>query len=62
MAKGVTTRGSGIRPLDPTEIATYGKGFTHKIWIKGSGASHIRILGNRQSNGHWYFEKIINRK
>jgi len=62
IAKGVTTRGSGIRPLAPKEIAKYGKGYTHKVWISGKGTSHYRILGKQLENGHWYFSELINNK
>jgi len=62
MAKGVTVRGSGIRPLTPSELTSYGKGYTHKIWLSGKGTSHYRILGNQLENGHWYFDKLINNK
>ena len=60
--KGVTTRGSGIRPLTSREIKKYGSEFTHKLWVKGKGASHFRILGSQGKNGHWTFRKLINEK
>lgn len=60
--KGVTTRGSGIRPLTSSEMKKYGGGFTHKLWVKAKGASHFRILGSQGKNGHWTFRKLINEK
>lgn len=51
---------SGIIKLTASEAKNF-PGYTHKLKILGKGASHNRIYGTQGKNGHFYFDKLVNK-
>jgi len=52
---------SGVIKLSASELKKY-PGYTHKLKIKGKGASHFRVYGTQGKNGHFFFDLIKNTK